>query len=64
MRPKLQIRVRFDNLGWWATDVFDTIEAAAARARAKGFEASFWLGRNFMGSWSPIGGLRLEGWVR
>lgn len=52
--------VYYTNFGYNSATRFDHLDRAFAYGKARGFEFSVWCGSKLMGSWSPIGGTRLE----
>lgn len=59
MNTKAQLdgyTVELRNMGRTLEGDFPTLSAAILAARATGFECSFWIRGNFLGTWSPIGG--------
>lgn len=53
-----QIRVFWTNMGYFSAETFDTLAAADAYAKLKGFEATFFQAGQIIASRTVFGGFR------
>jgi hypothetical protein len=55
-----KFKVFFVNFDYFADQVFDTLDEAVEYAKSKCFEVTFYCNNTLRGSWSSIGGLKVE----
>lgn len=54
----MKYQVHYTNFGYLAQDEFDTLDAAIAYGRSKGFEFQVMRGNKLLAFWTVFGGLR------
>jgi hypothetical protein len=55
-----KFKVFFVNFEYFADGVFDSLDEAVEYAKSKCFEVTFYCKNTLRGSWSPVGGLKVE----